>query len=93
MPKRTATLLNQLSDLGFSDDDFRIIHHMSDATIAKHREYCKTVKAFEAEATNQRVRERLELVLNTFRAGWFTAPAKPGVFRCLAQAAVVEIPK
>jgi len=93
MPRRTIDLLDQLSALGFTDDDFRVIHHMSDATIARHRNYCKTVGEFETEANNQKVRERLELTLNAFRAGWFRAPAKPGVFRCLAEAAVAEIPK
>lgn len=93
MPKRTVTLLDQLSTLGFTDDDFRILHHMADATAAKHRAYCKGTKKFEAEATNQKVRERLEMVLNAFKAGWFSVPAKPGVFRGLAEAAVAEIPK
>jgi hypothetical protein len=93
MPRRTVNLLDQLSALGFSDDDFRIMHHMSDATIARHQDYCKQTGAFEAQANNQKVRERLELVFSTFRAGWFTAPAKPGVFRALAQAAVAQIPK
>jgi len=93
MPKRTVDLLDQLSALGFSDDDFRIIHHMSKATISRHQDYCKQRGAFEAAANNKEVRERLELVFNIFRAGWFTAPAKPGVFRGLAQAAVAQIPK
>jgi hypothetical protein len=93
MPKQTIDMLDQLHALGFSDDDFRIIHHMSDATINTHRQYCEKVDAFRAGDTNEKVRERIALIHASFVAGHFSEPAKPGVFRGLAEAAVAEIEK
>jgi hypothetical protein len=93
MPKRTIDLLDHLCALGFTDDDFRIVHHMPGATINTHRRYCQGVSTFKPADTNGMVRERLERVLVTFNAGRFMKPAKPGVFRGLAEAAVAEIPK
>jgi hypothetical protein len=93
MPKRTIELLDQLSALGFSDDDFRVIHHMANASIRSMRIYCQRIDEFQADGTNQMVRERLELVLALFKAGHFMAPAKPGVFSGLAQSALAEVPK
>lgn len=94
MPQRTITLLNQLRTYGFSDDDFRVIHHNgSKASIASHLGYCEEIGSFnEGHPTNIQVRDRLELVLASFRAGDYHRPARPGVFRALANAAVAEIP-
>jgi hypothetical protein len=93
MPKHTIELLDRLSAAGFSDAEFRIIHHMGDATTNTHRKYCQEVAAFKPTDTNAKVRERLERILVTFISGYFSKPAKPGVFRGLAEAAVAEIPK
>jgi hypothetical protein len=93
MPKRTIELLDQLCALGFSDDDFRVVHHMAGATIKTHRHYCQGVSTFKPADTNGKVRERLERILVSFNAGRFSKPAKPSVFRGLAQAAVAEIEK
>jgi hypothetical protein len=41
-------------------------------TIATHRGYCEGIKnAFEYDGTNALVQQRLELVLNAYRAGGF----------------------
>jgi hypothetical protein len=93
MPKRTIELLDQLSVPGFSDDDFRVVHHMAGATIKTHRHDCQAVSVFKPAGTNGKVRERLERILVSFNAGRFSKPAKPGVFRGLAEAAVAEIVK
>jgi hypothetical protein len=93
MPKRTIELSDQLSALGFSDHDLRVVHHMAGATIKTHRHYCQGVAVFKPSDTNQKVRERLERILVSFNAGRFSKPAKPGVFRGLAEAAVAEIVK
>jgi hypothetical protein len=93
MPKRTIELLDQLSHLGFSDEDFRTIHHMPDASINRHVSYCRETGRFHSDDANEKVRKRLELVFALFKVGHFSAPAKPGVFRGLAEAASAEIPK
>jgi len=85
--------LDQLRAWGFSDDDFRVVHHMAGATITTHHHYCQGVSTFKPADTNGQVRERLERVVMTFISGRFTKPAKPSVFRGLAEAAVAEIPK
>ena len=93
MPRRTAELLDKLSALGFSDSDFRVLHHQSYATVRLMTDYCSTIDDFQPDGTNQRVRERLELVLAAFLGANFSKPAKTGVMALLAQAAVKEIPK
>jgi hypothetical protein len=93
MPKHTIQLLDELSTLGFSDDDFRVIHHMANPSIRHMRIYCQKVDTFQSDGTHNLVRERLELVLALFKAGHFQEPAKPGVFSGLAQAALAELPK
>jgi len=94
MPQRTITLLNQLRAHGFSDDDFRVLHHNGPkASIASHLSYCEVIGIFnEGNPTNIQVRDRLELVLASFRSGDYHRPAHPGVFRALATATVAEIP-
>jgi|GEM_PF-2964477 len=94
MPQRTVALLNQLRAYGFTDDDFRIVHHNGQiASIVSHMGYCEGRNHFsDSHPTNAQVRDRLELVLASYRAGDFVRPARPGVFRALAAAAVAEIP-
>jgi hypothetical protein len=66
---------------------------MVNASIRSMRIYCQRIDEFQADGTNQMVQERLELVLDLFKAGHFTEPAKLGVFSGLAQAALAEVPK
>jgi hypothetical protein len=94
MPQRTIELLDQLSALGFTDEDFRVVHHFDrDASIRSMRAYCERRVSFHEDRTNQRVRERLEIVLAAFTAGRFSQPVKAGVFQALCEAAVREVPK
>ena len=94
MPQRTIALLERLVAAGFTDQDFRIIHHMPSNTIKAHLNYCAKQRAFSGEAsTNALVRERLVLVFGAYFGGGFAMPARPGVFAALAEAAVSEIPK
>jgi len=94
MPKETIRLLKDLVGYGLTDSDFRVIHHMRDATIERHRTYCTGTSRFRSDdATNSQVRDRLRSIAKAFRAGGFSKPAQPGVLAALALAAVVEIPK
>jgi hypothetical protein len=94
MPRQTILLLDQLSALGFTDEDFASIHHSPRGeTIGGMRRYCEgLLGSFQAGAANEQVRKRLELVLAAFRSSGFSSPAKPGVFRTLCQDAVRQIP-
>lgn len=94
MPDRTIVLLERLVAAGFTDADFRIVHHMPANTIQAHFNYCAKQKAFSrANTNNAKVRERLALIFGSYFGGGFAMPAKPGVFEALARAAVIEIPK
>ena len=94
MPKRTIELLDSLEGLGFTDAEFRLIHHMPDTTIRVMRSYCEEHESFQGpDSTNAQVRERLEIIAKVFRAGGFSSPSKPGVFKAFAEAAVAELPK
>jgi hypothetical protein len=90
-PKRTVRLLDELEFLGFNDRAFSLIHHFPDETIARHRDYCMKVQAFQADGSNERVQRRLELVLRTYWAGGFRS-GKAEVWEALSKAAVAEIP-
>jgi hypothetical protein len=80
MPKRTIELLDQLSALGFSDNDFRVIHHFAgEASITGMRGYCDETDSFRNDGTNQRVRERLKIVLAAFAEGGFSRRKAGGV--------------
>jgi hypothetical protein len=94
MPKRTIELLDLLESRGFSDTDFRVIHHGTDETLHGMRSYCHEHDSFVGPgSTNNNVRERLEIIAKAYRAGGFNSPSKPGVFKALAEAAVAELPK
>lgn len=74
MPKLTLELLDQLEPLGFLSEHFRIVHHFDKkkkASISEHRRYCRNVLkntgTFRTD-TNPKVRERLELILKSFKA-------------------------
>jgi hypothetical protein len=95
MPQRTIQLLDELSSLGFTDGDFRILHHLKskDETVGGMRAYCMTIGSFRDGSPNERVRARLQFVLTKIRAEKHPAPAPPGIFRALCNEAVAKIPK
>ncbi len=97
MPQRTIELLDRLSEFGFPDSDFWVVHHNAlergGRTIQNMRDYCEGLRrGFQQRGNNERVRERLEIVRRRFREGNYPHPAPPGVFRALCEAAVREIP-
>jgi len=95
MPQRSIALLERLEAAGFTDDDFRIIHHMPHITIRAHIDYCSKSRtgSFAGDSsTNTLVRQRLVLVAGAFFGGGFEEPARSGVFSGLASAALSEVP-
>jgi hypothetical protein len=78
MPKRTIELLDQLEGLGFSNDDFRALHHFDlerrREPIQDMRDYCEKVGAFHDDGTNERVRERLGDCLGGIPGRKFLSP-------------------
>ncbi|HWH83286.1 MAG TPA: hypothetical protein VNU71_13735 [Burkholderiaceae bacterium] len=94
-PAQTLRLLNELEGLGFADEAFATLHHFTKPErIANHRRYCEALVDEQATfqtSTNKLVQRRLVMVLAMYRAGQF-ASNDPGVFVCLAQAALLEVP-
>jgi hypothetical protein len=94
MPQKTVELLDSLEPLGFDDDAFRIIHHFPEdrhPSIKVHREYCCGLSTgLFRTRTNDLVRKRLQIIMDSFEGGKFSNRA---VFVKLAEAAVLEIPK
>jgi len=93
--KRTIELLDELEALGFDDHAFGHLHHFRATrgvydTIAAHRRYAEKTAEFRKGGTNEKVQRRLQLVLNSYKAGPFTR--RKAVFLSLAQAAVDEVP-
>ena len=102
MPQKTIYLLDSLKNCGFEptpeyNEVFRIIHHFSkpdSKTIKGHRDYCSKLvaKGSSLRKNNGMVSERLEIMFEAFKKGGFPTPAKPAVFRKLAEDAVRKIP-
>ena len=97
-PKRTLELLDELNELGFNDEAFWRLHHFrhrKKETIASFRSYCEKLceknSAFMPAGTNERVHERLALVLKTYRERGLP-PGQTKVLIDLADTAFVEIP-
>ena len=89
-PIKTVELLDQLVDLGFTDEYFNIVHHFNGESIERHRNYCADhTGQFQPGGTNEQVQKRLGIVLKSYLAGGFT---NSEVFRFLAHASVKEIP-
>ena len=93
--KRTIELLDELEALGFDDHAFGHLHHFRATrgvyeAIATHRKYLEKTTRFREGGTNEKVQQRLELVLKAYKAGPFKR--RGPVFLALAQAAVEEIP-
>lgn len=92
--ERTLELLDTLDAYGFTNEDFRVVHHQAGITIKAHRKYCGEPGNFDAaRPTNIEVMKRLELMVGALQGGGFKKPANPGALRALAEAAVMEIPK
>ena len=66
-PGETVKLLEELKAIGYTDQDFRRIHHMEWATIAAHLQYCRKVKYFQRSSSNRLVQERLRKELRKRR--------------------------
>jgi hypothetical protein len=94
-PVRTLKLLNELEGLGFGDEAFALLHHFATPErIASHRRYCEMLSdkgALFRTNSNRLVQQRLTMVLAMYEAGLFTS-GRPGVFRHLAEAALLEVP-
>lgn len=58
-PKETIRILEALKRRGFSDQDFKRLHHMQYATIAGHIRYCCEHKHFRRGSNNRLVQKRL----------------------------------
>jgi hypothetical protein len=91
-PKKTIWLLDELELLGFTDQAFHALHHFGhEATISRHRAFCKAHDNFQADGNNELVLKRLRMVLAAYKAGGFRS-GKPEVFVALAEATSREIP-
>jgi hypothetical protein len=93
-PKRTLELLNELEELGLNDEAFWRLHHFRPQkreTIAGFRAYCEKTSTFRPGGTNERVHQRLALVLKTYHDSGLP-PGNTKVLIALADAALVEKP-
>ena len=92
--ERTLKLLNELRELRFNDEAFWRLHHFRNpttATIARFRAYCERHSEFIPGGENERVHERLDFVLKTYRERGH-APGQSKEFIDLAETAFVKIP-
>jgi len=93
-PKQTIEYLDELQKLGFTNEAFCLLHHFREngirETINSHRSYCEKTGSFDRDdGSNQRVQERLKIVLKYYRdyhAG------NPAMFTQLADAAYRIVP-
>jgi len=92
MPKRTIELLETLRSLGFTNAEFRILHHHhAGASIDSMIRYCRKTGRFVGD-NNVLVRERLEYVLAAVQSQGLRAPVEPALFSSLAEESVKRIP-
>lgn len=97
--QRTLDLLNELQGLGFSDEAFAELHHFQlsgkNASIEAHRAYLQKAAKEKGQKrvvrTNQKVQQRLALVLAGYESDLFKEPVHD-LFIGLARAAWVQIP-
>jgi hypothetical protein len=96
-PQRTIEWLDQLEELGLTDESFGLLHHLTrkgtkSETIRGMRRYCETLKVdFRPDESNDRLRRRLEFVLHGYRK-FDLPPGNTTVFDALAKAAYLGIP-
>ena len=89
-PIVTVELLDRLVTLGFTDENFAIVHHFEGEPIERHRKYCVDhAGKFQSEGTNGAVQRRLRIILCSYVFGGFS---RPEAFDSLAHAAVAEVP-
>ena len=92
MPRETLRLLDVLERVGFSNEEFRQVHHFGEkANINTHRKYCEDVKkGFQAEGENEKVKARLAIIVRCIGAG---GPAKrPSDWRVCIRKALEQVP-
>lgn len=90
MPKETVALLEKLLTFGFSDRQFRILHHQGSSSIRSMIRYCEKTAAFRANDNNERARERLRFVHEAVKRLGRIPTA--GDLEAAARQAVQEIP-
>jgi hypothetical protein len=92
-PQQTISYLDELQQLGFTNDAFWRIHHFCDKekrdTINTHKAYCEKTGAFREGDNNARVQERLGLLLKYYKA---YHSGNPRIFPDLADAVCRLIP-
>jgi hypothetical protein len=100
-PKQTIAYLDELEELGFTNEAFWRLHHFRDKgrhdTIQSHRRYCEKTESFHEDETNERVQIRLEIVLKHFKQ-YYADPVRADgtsaakIFPLLADAAYTLVP-
>jgi hypothetical protein len=95
-PARGIEALNYLVELGFTDDQFRRLHHFRENAggIERFRQYCtERVSSFQTDRNNERVVRRLEFVLKSYRDEFHgLAPNRTDVLYRLAEVSFLGIP-
>jgi len=94
-PAKTLALLQKLTEMGFPESAFRILHHFtSPTTIAAHQAYCGALVeeggTFRT-SSNRLVQRRLEMVLRMCEAVALNHPTG-SQFDHLAEVALLELP-
>jgi hypothetical protein len=71
-PKQTLACLDELQQLGFTDEAFWRVHHFREKerreTINGFRSYCEKTDLFHDDGNNERVHKRLEMILTHYKA-------------------------
>jgi hypothetical protein len=62
-PKETVGIIDALSKLGFTEAQFRPLHHLGDS-LAGFRSYCPSVQSFVAGGSNHRLAIELKRKLD-----------------------------
>jgi hypothetical protein len=89
-PEAGIALLDELEDLGFTNESFRHLHHSGDSIIS-FRNWCAKVGGFRADHNNQRVVLRLRFVREAYRL--LDVPRdRTDIFNRLAEVALLAIP-
>jgi len=90
-PQQTISYLNELQQLGFTNDTFWRIHHFREKEKRDntHTAYCEKTGAFRKGDNNARVQERLALLLKYYKAYY---SGNPRMFPDLADAVYRLIP-
>lgn len=92
-PEQTIAYLDELEQLGFTNEAFWRVHHFRDKgerdTINSHRGYCEKTGSFQAGSNNERVQKRLEIILTCYKS---YHQGNPSIFPKLADATYCLIP-